>query len=375
MMASTKRDYYEILGVERNADAEEVKQAYRRLAKQYHPDRNVGDAEAELRFKEAAEAYEILRDPEKRQRYDRYGHAGLEGLNVPHFNDTQSVVDLFGDLFGDFFGQRRRPGPQRGRDHKVEIDLDLVEAARGVKKAVTISREELCGECSGSGCRRGTRPAQCKRCNGRGVVIQSQGFFRVQQHCRGCGGTGNIITDPCSSCGGQGRTMAKRTLEVGVPPGVDTGTALCLSGEGEAGDAGAPRGDLYCLIRVREHPLFQRDGPHLICQVPIAFSQAALGGEFEVPTLDGAITHSLKAGTQSGEVLRIPGHGMPGLRGGRRGDLLVQVVIETPRHLTKRQEELLRELAELEQKNVSPQRRSFMEKVRDFFGGAGEDKP
>jgi molecular chaperone DnaJ len=369
MMASTKRDYYEVLGVAREADAEEIKRAYRKLALQYHPDRNVGDGEAEQRFKEAAEAYEVLRDPDKRHRYDRYGHAGLEGLNVPHFNNAESVFDLFGDIFGDIFGQRTRRGPQRGRDRKVEVELELTEAFRGVTKTVTISREELCAECSGSGCRRGSRLSPCRRCNGHGVVIQSQGFFRVQQTCRACGGSGSVITDPCTVCDGQGRVMAKRTMSVSIPPGVDTGTAVRLGGEGEAGDPGAPRGDLYCLVRVREHALFKRDGPHLICQVPITFSQAALGAEIEVPTLEGKISHPLKRGTQSGEVLRIPGQGMPGLRGSRRGDLLVQVIVETPRSLTKRQEELFRELAELDQKHVSPERRSFLDKLRQFFAG------
>jgi molecular chaperone DnaJ len=369
MMASTKRDYYEVLGVAREADAEEIKRAYRKLALQYHPDRNVGDSEAEQRFKEAAEAYEILRDPDKRHRYDRYGHAGLEGLNVPHFNNAESVFDLFGDIFGDIFGQRTRRGPQRGRDRKVEVELELTEAFRGCTKTVTISREELCTECSGSGCRRGSRLSPCRRCNGHGVVIQSQGFFRVQQTCRACGGSGSVITDPCTVCAGQGRVMAKRTMDVSIPPGVDTGTAVRLGGEGEAGDPGAPRGDLYCLVRVREHALFKRDGPHLICQVPITFSQAALGADIEVPTLEGKISHPLKRGTQSGEVLRIPGQGMPGLRGSRRGDLLVQVIAETPRSLTKRQEELFRELAELDQKHVSPERRSFLDKLRQFFAG------
>jgi molecular chaperone DnaJ len=369
MMASTKRDYYEVLGVAREADAEEIKRAYRRLAMQYHPDRNVGDGEAELRFKEAAEAYEVLRDPEKRHRYDRYGHAGLEGLNVPHFNNAESVFDLFGDIFGDIFGQRTRHGPQRGRDRKVEVEVDLIEAFRGCVKTVTISREELCGECSGSGCRRGSRLSPCRRCNGHGVVIQSQGFFRVQQTCRACGGSGNIITDPCTTCGGAGRVTAKRTLELSIPPGVDTGTAVRLGGEGEAGDPGAPRGDLYCLVRCREHSLFKRDGPHLICQVPITFSQAALGADLEIPTLEGTISHPLKQGTQSGEVLRVAGRGMPGLRGGRRGDLLVQVVVDTPHNLTKRQQELFRELAELDHKHVPAQRKSFLNKLREFFSG------
>jgi molecular chaperone DnaJ len=373
MASSSKRDYYEVLGVARGADGEEIKRAYRKLAMQYHPDRNVGDPEAEVKFKEAAEAYEVLRDSEKRQHYDRYGHAGLDGMNVPHFNDAQSVFDLFGDLVGDLFGQRGRHGPQRGRDGRVEVQLDLVEAAHGVTKTVTVNREELCNECGGTGARRGTRPVPCRGCGGRGVRRIRQGPFSIQQTCRDCGGTGTIVTDPCHECSGNGRVMAQRTLSVAIPAGVDNGTAVRLGGEGEAGDPGAPRGDLYCVVHVKEHPLFQRDGPHLICQVPITFSQAALGAEIEVPTLDGPMSHSLKRGTQSGDVLRINGRGMPSLRGGRKGDLLVQLVVETPRQLTKRQEELFRELAELEQKHVSPQRKSFLDKLREFF--AGQEKP
>jgi molecular chaperone DnaJ len=372
MMADTKRDYYEVLGVRREADGEEIKKAYRKLALQYHPDRNAGDAEAEIRFKECAEAYEVLSSSEKRPLYDRYGHAGLAGKSQG-FRDSQSVFDLFGDMFGDLFGQGRRQGPQRGRDGKVEVTIDLVAAARGVTKTVTVHREELCVECSGSGSRRGTRPAQCKRCNGNGVLIQNQGFFRVQQTCRSCNGSGSVVSDPCPSCSGAGRIKAQRMLEVNIPAGVDTGTAIRISGEGEAGDPGAPRGDLYCVIRVREHSLFQRQDQHLICQVPISFSQAALGGEIEVPTLDGPITRLLERGTQHGAVIRIPGKGVPSLRGGRKGDLLVQVIVETPKHLNKRQEELLRELAELDNKNVSPQRKSFMDKLRDFFAGDEEE--
>lgn len=367
MMASTKRDYYEILGVGRNADEEEIKRAYRRLAMQYHPDRNVGDKEAETKFKEAAEAYEVLRDPEKRHRYDRYGHAGLEGLNVPHFNDAQSVFDIFGDLFGDLFGTRRERGPQPGHDLQVSVELDLVEAARGVRKSVPVVRQELCHDCGGQGNRRGSQLAVCRRCHGNGVVVRVQGFFRVQQTCSGCGGSGTIITDPCTTCRGRGRVEVRRTIEINIPPGVDSGNRIHLRGEGEPGQPGAPRGDLYCLIHVRDHPLFQRDGNNLICQVPITFSQAALGCEIEVPTLDGPVPYTLKSGIQSGEVLRLSGKGMPEVRGGRRGDLLVQIVVETPRHLTPRQQELFRELAELDQKNVSPHRKSFLEKLRDFF--------
>jgi molecular chaperone DnaJ len=367
-MASTKRDYYEVLGVHRDADDETIKRAYRKLAMQYHPDRNVGDAEAELRFKEAAEAYEVLRDPEKRNRYDRYGHAGLNGLGMPNFQDAQSVFDLFGDLFGDFFGQRRRSGPPPGRDLEVQLEIDLAVALRGGTRSITLPRQENCGECGGQGYRRGTQPAVCRRCNGQGVVIHSQGFFRVQQTCRACGGRGAVITDPCPACQGRGRVQTQRSLEVTIPPGVDNGNRIRLPGEGEAGSPGAPRGDLYCAIRIREHPIFQRDGLHLICQVPITFSQAALGGDIEVPTLEGPLTHTLKRGVQSGDVVRIPGHGMPHLRAPeQRGDLLVQLVVETPRHLTRRHEELFRELAELDHQHVSPQRKGFLEKLREFF--------
>jgi molecular chaperone DnaJ len=371
---ASKKDFYEILGVRRDADDEEIKRAYRKLAMQYHPDRNVGDVEAEVKFKECAEAYEVLRDSGKRQRYDRYGHAGLEGLGMPNFNNAQSVFDVFGDLFGDFFGGRPgRHGPQPGRDLQVVVDIELSEAFRGTQKTISIPREELCATCSGSGCRPGTQPVRCRRCNGQGAVIMSQGFFRVQQTCRACGGRGVVITDPCTTCHGQGRVEAQRSLEVTIPPGVDTGTRVRMSGEGEAGEVGAPRGDLYVTIRVKDHPLFHRDGNNLICQVPVTFSQAALGAEMEVPSLDGPIAHSLKRGIQSGEVVQIPGRGMPSLRGGRRGDLLVQVLVETPRTLTKRQEELFRELAELDHKHVSPERKSFLDKLRAFFAPEAAD--
>jgi molecular chaperone DnaJ len=365
-MATSKRDYYEVLAVRREADAEEIKRAYRKLAMQYHPDRNVGDPEAEIKFKEAAEAYDVLRDPQKRERYDRYGHAGLEGMGLHDFNSRQSIFDVFGDLFGDLFGGRRH-GPQPGRDLLYDIELELHEAARGVRKTINIPREEVCGECSGSGARRGTQPAACRRCQGQGVVVQSQGFFRVQQTCRACGGRGLIITDPCAVCHGNGRVPARRTIEIQIPPGVDTGMRIPIRGEGEAGDPGAPRGDLYCRINIREHAVFTRDGHHLICQVPITISQAVLGGTIDVPTLEGVISQSLKRGTQTGEVLRIAGKGMPDVRGRGQGDLLVQVVVETPRHLTKRQEELFRELAEIDKKNVSPQRKSFFDKLRGLF--------
>jgi molecular chaperone DnaJ len=371
---ANKRDYYEILGVRREADDEEIKKAYRRLAMQYHPDRNVGDAEAEGKFKEAAEAYEVLRDPAKRQRYDRYGHAGLEGMNVPHFDDPEAVFNLFGDLFGDFFGQRGRHGPFAGRDLQTVVELDLVEAYRGTTKSLTITRGERCGECHGSGSRPGSQPRPCRRCRGQGVLLMRVGFLPIQQQqtCPDCRGRGVVITDPCTVCRGQGRVEARPTLEVAIPAGVDTGMRLRVSAEGEAGEPGAPNGDLYVVLRVREHPLFHRQDLNLICQVPITFSQAALGGDVDIPSLDGRLPYKLKRGVQSGDVQRISGKGMPNLRGGRPGDLLVQFVIETPRQLTKRQEELFRELAELDRQHVSPQRKSFLDKLRDFFNPSPE---
>jgi molecular chaperone DnaJ len=371
---ANKRDYYETLGVGRDADDEEIRKAYRRLAMQYHPDRNVGDKEAEEKFKEAAEAYEVLRDAAKRQRYDRYGHAGLEGMGVHHFEDAEAVFNLFGDLFGDFFGQRGRHGPFAGRDLQTAVELDLIEAFRGTVKTVTITRAETCTGCSGSGSRPGSQPKPCRRCRGQGVLLMRVGFLPIQQQqtCPDCQGRGVVITDPCPECRGHGRVNARRTLDVTIPAGVDTGMRVRLTGEAEAGEPGAPAGDLYVLIRVREHPLFQRDDQNLLCQVPITFSQAALGGELEIPTLQGPLAHKLRRGVQSGEVVRVAGKGMPSVRGGRPGDLLVQVVVETPRQLTKRQEELFRELAELERANVSPQRKSFLEKLRDFFTAEGE---
>ncbi len=369
----SKRDYYEVLGVEQSATDEQIKKAFRTLAMKYHPDRNVGDEEAAVKFKEAQEAYAILSDGSKRELYDRYGHAGLNGMGgMPQGADFS---DLFGDLLGEFFGGGRRRGPHHGDHLGLAMEVDLIEAYRGVTRTVTIPRHETCPDCTGSGAKRGTRPAVCKNCKGQGVTQVSQGFFRIQQTCRACGGAGAVITDPCGVCRGRGRVQVSRTLEVPIPPGIDTGQRLTLRGEGEAGEPGAPRGDLIIEVRVKEHSLFKRQGDHLICQVPVTFSQAALGAEIEVPTLDGAVTQKLKAGIQSGEAVRLAGKGMPNVRSGRRGDLHVVVVLETPRHMTKRQEELFRELAELDQKHVSPQRKSFFEKIREVFTGAEEQKP
>jgi molecular chaperone DnaJ len=373
---ATQRDYYEVLGVTKSASDDEIKKAYRGLAMKYHPDRNVGDEDAAVMFKEAAEAYAVLSDGQKRQVYDRYGHAGLSGMGgVPDFRGAESIFDVFGDLFDMFGGggRGRSRGPRAGNDLGMGLQIDLIEAYRGVRKSVTLDRNELCNECSGSGAKKGTRPGMCHTCQGHGVTVVAQGFFRVQQTCRACGGRGTIITDPCGACHGRTRMPVRRTLEVDVPPGVQTGMRLALAGEGEAGEPGGQRGSLVIEMQVRDHPLFRREGDHLICQVPITISQAALGAAIEVPTLDGPIVQQIEPGTQPGDVLHLHGKGMPNIRSGRRGELAVQLMVETPRKLTKRQEELFRELAELDQKHVSPQRKSFLDKIKELFRGP-EDK-
>ncbi len=372
---TTKRCFYEILGVQKDAGEEELKKAYRTLAMKYHPDRNSGDEEAAVKFKEAAEAYAVLSDREKRQLYDRYGHAGLNGLGLPDFANRDSIFDIFGDILGEFFGGGRRGrGPQPGADLRFRLEIDLVEAAKGCKKTIHFPRKEACGDCSGSGCKRGTKPAQCRQCRGQGVVYANQGFFRMQQTCRGCGGSGVIITDPCPTCHGQGRVNVKRTLEIPVPAGAFQGLRYSVQGEGEAGAPGGQRGDLIIEIHVRDHHLLQRQGDHLVCEVPVTFSQAALGAEIDVPTIDGSIKHTLPCGVQTGAVLSIPGQGMPNLRSRRRGDLLVVVKVETPQNLTKRQEELFRELAEIDKKHVSPDRKSFFENLKGLFAGKKEEE-
>ena len=373
---ATKRDYYEVLGVARDADEEALKKAYRKLAMQFHPDRNPGDPEADGRFKEAAEAFEALRDPQKRARYDRYGHAGLDGMAGHNFRDAESVFDIFGDLFGDIFGGRgRRRGPRQGSDLQVAIEIDLFEAYKGTSRTLKIPRQERCNDCGGSGAKPGSQPAPCRRCNGHGVVVQGQGFFRIQQTCGACRGQGTVISDPCRKCNGHGAVETQRELQVTIPAGIDDGMTIRLQGEGESGDPGAPPGDLYCVTRVRAHKLFVRQGLDLHCEVPITFGQAALGGQLEVPTLDGRYTNAtLQRGMQSADEIRIPGKGMPHLRGGRGGDLVIHLRVVTPRNLTKRQEELLRELAELEGKNVAPERKSFLDRVMEFFTSASSPK-
>jgi molecular chaperone DnaJ len=385
-MATAKRDYYEVLSVTRSADGEEIKTSYRRLAMRYHPDRNPGDDEAAAKFKEASEAYEVLSDQQKRQLYDAHGHAAFQGGGGggQGFGQTIDLGDLFGDLLGGFFGgggggggRRARGGPQPGQDVQVVLDIDLVEAALGVKKSVQIQREEHCEACTGSGAKSGTKPSVCKKCGGQGQVVQRQGFFQIQRACPGCGGRGQIITDPCPKCRGAGRFASRPKLDVDIPPGVETGDRIRYEREGDAGAPGAPRGDLEFVIRVKEHRFFQRDGANLICQWPITFSQAALGGPLEITTLTGdKVKHDLPKGIQTHEVVRIAGHGMPGRRGSRKGDLLVQVIVDTPTSLSAEQEQLFRKLAELEKSDAGkpPAKKSVFSKLKDWLTDEAKGK-
>lgn len=374
LMAS-KRDYYEVLGVSRDAGPEEIKRAYKKLALKHHPDRNTGDPEAAERFKESAEAFQVLSDPDKRARYDRFGHEGLAGAGAgPAFTDIEDIFEAFGDLFGGgFFGRtsrRRGGGVQRGDSLRTAIQIDLLEAAGGTTREVEIERHEICSTCDGSGARPGTQPATCDYCGGHGRVVQSQGFFRVQATCPACRGSGTVVRDRCPDCRGSGRERKTARLTVTIPAGVDSGMQLRVRGEGEPGIRGGPRGDLYVDIYVKEHPLFQRDGINLTCRVPVGYTQAALGTALEIPTLNGRHELDVPPGTQPGEVFRLRGLGMPDPHGGRRGDLFVEVQVEVPRKLSSRQEELLRELAELEDADVSPHRKSFFEKVKEYFAPA-----
>lgn len=369
-----KRDYYEVLGVDRSASDKAISDAYRKLALKYHPDRNPGDEEAIVRFKEAAEAFEVLTDQQKRARYDRYGHAGVDGPGggSPHFTDVADIFQAFGDIFGenafgDLFGGRRGGRAPKGADVRCNITLELVEAARGVKKTIEFERHESCEECSGSGVKPGSSRQKCTYCGGRGQIIQSTGIFRVQTTCPSCHGAGSVIKDPCTGCRGSGYVLKRVQREVAIPAGIDHDMRVRLAGEGEPSPQGGQRGDCYVFVTVKEHPLFQREGQSLIVRVPITYAQAALGCALEVPTLDGPHELKIPGGTQSGEVFKLRGRGLPSPRSHGLGDLLVQVNIEVPKKLAARQEELLRELAELERTHVSPHRKSFIEKVREYF--------
>ena len=368
-----KRDYYEVLGVERTVTDKQLADAYRKLAIKYHPDKNPGDEEAIVRFKEAAEAFEILGDKERRARYDRYGHAAFSNNSGGRgFSDVNDIFAAFGDIFGDsafgdlFGGGRRRPS--KGGDVRCDVELDLMQAARGATVTVEFQRHETCSDCQGSGAKSGTSRTKCSYCGGRGQVLQTTGIFRVQTTCPSCRGAGSVVKDPCPSCRASGYVLHKIRREVQIPAGIDDQMRVRLPGEGEPSPSGGPRGDCYCFISVREHELFEREGQHLIVRVPISYSQAALGATIEVPTLDGKHELRVPPGTQSGEVFKLRGKGLPSPHGRGLGDLMVEVNIEVPKKLGPKQEELLRQLAEQEHVEVSPHRKSFFDKVREFFG-------
>ena len=371
----SKRDYYEVLGVNRDASEDDLKKAYRRLAMKFHPDRNPDDPEAEAKFKEASEAYEILGDAEKRQAYDQFGHAGVDPSQggAGGFNFEGNFGDIFGDVFGDIFGGGRGRGNGRGRgaDLRYNLRLSLEQAVAGDDVEIRIPVLTTCEDCGGNGAAPGTSPQTCPDCQGAGQIRVSQGFFSLQQTCPRCRGQGVTITDPCRTCGGAGRTEKRKTLSVKIPAGVDTGDRIRLTGEGEAGVNGGPPGDLYVQVEVEEHAIFVRDGRHLYCEVPIAFTDAVLGGELEVPTLGGRVKLKIPPETQTGKVFRLRGKGVTQVRGGGVGDLLCKVVVETPVNLTDSQKDLLRQFKESlggSQKH-SPKEKSWFDGVKDFFDG------
>jgi molecular chaperone DnaJ len=373
-----KRDLYEILGVNRDASEDELKKAYRKLAMKHHPDRNPDNKESEEKFKEAKEAYEILTDANKRAAYDRYGHAGVEqsmGGGGGGGQGFDGFGDAFGDIFGDIFGGgggggRGRSNVYRGADLRYNLEITLEEAARGAEKTIRIPALEECAACHGSGAKAGTQPKTCPTCGGAGQVRIQQGFFSIQQTCPKCHGSGRIIPEPCTSCGGAGRVKRQKTLEVKIPTGIDDGMRLRHSGHGEPGVNGGPPGDLYVEIHIKQHAVFQRDGDDLHCEMPISFTTAALGGEIEIPTLDGAANIRIPAETQSAKVFRLRGKGIRNVRSHAPGDLMVHVIVETPVKLTDRQKELLREFGDIASSNAerhNPKAKSWMDKVKDFF--------
>ncbi len=364
----TKRDYYEVLEVTRSASGEEIKKSYRTLALKYHPDRNKGDDEAEERFKEAAEAYEVLSNQEKRQVYDRFGHAGLQQSGYRGFRDFDDIFSSFGDIFEEFFGfgarGARRNTVRRGADLRYDLNISFMDAAFGKEMEIDISKHETCRTCAGSGAKEGSRPEVCSTCNGRGQVTRSQGFFTISTTCPNCQGSGTIITSPCETCRGIGRVLTPKTLSIKIPPGVDTGSRLRLTNEGEAGDLGAPPGDLYVFLHVEQHERFQRQDDDVIVMVPINYTQAVLGAEIDIPTLEGDDKLTIPKGTQSGQDFRISGKGIPHLRSRGRGDLMVITYIETPQSVSKEEENLLRQLAELKNVEVGSKKKTFFSRRR-----------
>ncbi|HUU31906.1 MAG TPA: molecular chaperone DnaJ [Phycisphaerae bacterium] len=366
-----EEDYYAILGVGRSAGAEDIQSAYRKCAMRYHPDRNPGDQEAEAQFKQCAEAYEVLSDPDKRRRYDQFGKAGLRGAGMHDWahTDVHDIFSMFedvlglGGLFAGFGGRYAGPqGPHPGASLRCTVEVGLEEVLRGTTKTVRLSRRELCEKCKGSGSVSGRRE-KCQACSGQGRVQRGGGFFRIVTDCPQCGGAGTVLRDPCPECKGRRFIARRREIEIHIPPGIEDGQHIRLRGEGDAGEPGAPRGDLYAVVDVRPHPFFERHGADLVCLVPISFTQAALGAKIDVPMLEGKKAMDIARGTQSGDLYRVKGQGLPDIEGHARGDILVQVVVEVPKKLSRREEELLRELAETEGKGVLPHRESFLKKL------------
>jgi molecular chaperone DnaJ len=378
-MATQQRDFYEVLGVARGASQEEIKKAFRKLAMQYHPDRNPDDPKAEEKFKECSEAYSILSDAEKRAAYDRYGHAAFQnggGGGNPFagggFGGAQDLGDIFGDLFGEMFnmgggGGRKASRVQRGRDLRYDLTLEFEQAVFGIEKEITIRRMETCADCKGSGAQKGKAAVTCTQCGGRGQQRFQQGFFSVARTCSVCGGTGTLIVDPCTTCRGETRVTTEHTILVKVPAGVEQDTRIRYQGEGEAGKFAGPAGDLYVVLNVKAHKFFERDGDDLHCVMPISFPQAALGTELEIETLEGMATIKIPEGTQSGKEFKLRGKGVPHLNAHGKGDLIVEIRVQTPGKLNKRQKELLRELSETMVVENTPQSRGLFEKVKEMF--------
>jgi molecular chaperone DnaJ len=375
-----KRDYYEVLGVGKNASADDIKRAYRRMAMKYHPDKNPDDKEAEAKFKECAEAYEVLSDPEKRRRYDQFGHEGLRGIGMRDythmrwqdigsiFEDISGFDEFFGDIFGTRSRRARRAGPTRGYDLETSVELTLNNIAKGAEKTIEFARQDICPECNGTACAKGTTPGRCPTCGGTGRVARGGGFFQMVSTCRQCGGSGQVITNPCRKCKGTARVPKKRIVNIKIPAGVHEGQGIRVADEGEPGRGGGPRGDLYCYVRIKPHEFLQRDGNNLVAVVPISFTQATLGATIDVPSLDGTKRLKIPPSTQYGSIFRIKGQGLPDVRTGRCGDELVQITIETPTKLNVKQQQLLREFAKTENKSVCPKSKSFFEKLKKYFG-------
>jgi len=367
MSSQQKRDYYEGLDVEKGADHQKIKQSYRRLALKYHPDRNPDNKEAEAKFKEISEAYQVLSDSQNRQMYDRFGHQGLSGSGFQPFTGFEEIFESFGDVFGDFFGtgRRTRSYAQKGDDLRYDLTIEFMEAVLGTTKEIDLEKLSTCPECSGSGAAPGTSPLTCPDCRGSGQIRRSQGFFMLSSPCPKCRGTGEIVETPCSKCRGFGKIEVRKKLSVKIPAGVDSGSHIRLRSEGEPGNHGGPPGDLYIVLNVKEHEHFQRHGDDLLLEVPITFSQAALGDTLSIPTLEDAHTLIIPKGTQTGSVFTLRGKGVPNLRGYSRGDMHIRAFVVTPEKLSVRQEELFKELAELGGEEISPKKKSFFEKIKE----------